>query len=65
VRERERERERERLCQILTNRDADAWMLTANHWTRTPMEELGEGLKELKGPYLASMGGEALCPVKA
>jgi hypothetical protein len=29
------------------------------------MEELGEGLKELKGPYLASMGPEALGPVKA
>jgi hypothetical protein len=29
------------------------------------MEELGEGLKELKGPYLASMGGKALGPVKA
>jgi hypothetical protein len=29
------------------------------------MEELGEGLKELKGPYLASVGGEALGPVKA
>jgi hypothetical protein len=29
------------------------------------MEELGEGLKELKGPYLASMGGEALGSVKA
>ena len=29
------------------------------------MEELGEGLKELQGPYLASMGGEALGPVKA
>jgi hypothetical protein len=29
------------------------------------MKELGEGLKELKGPYLASMGGEALGPVKA
>jgi hypothetical protein len=29
------------------------------------MEELGEELKELKGPYLASMGGEALGPVKA
>jgi hypothetical protein len=29
------------------------------------MEELGEGLEELKGPYLASMGGEALGPVKA
>jgi hypothetical protein len=24
------------------------------------MEELGEGLKEQKVPYLASMGGEAL-----
>jgi hypothetical protein len=29
------------------------------------MEELGEGLKELKSFYLASMGGEALGPVKA
>jgi hypothetical protein len=29
------------------------------------MEELGEALKELKGPYLASLGGEALGPVKA
>jgi hypothetical protein len=29
------------------------------------MEELGGGLKELKGPYLASTGGEALGPVKA
>jgi hypothetical protein len=29
------------------------------------MEELGEGLKELKGPYLASMGGVALGSVKA
>jgi len=29
------------------------------------VEELGEGLKELKGPYLASMGGETLGPVKA
>jgi hypothetical protein len=29
------------------------------------MEELREGLKELKGFYLASMGGEALEPVKA
>jgi hypothetical protein len=29
------------------------------------MEELGEGLKEPKGPYLASMGGKALGPVKA
>jgi hypothetical protein len=29
------------------------------------MEELGERLKELKGPYLASMGGEAFGTVKA
>jgi hypothetical protein len=29
------------------------------------VEELGEGLKELKGSYLASVGGEALGPVKA
>jgi len=28
------------------------------------MEELGEELTELKGSYLASMGGEALGPVK-
>jgi len=31
----------------------------------TPMEELGEGLKELRGPYLTSMEGEALGPLKA
>jgi hypothetical protein len=29
------------------------------------MEELGEGLKELKEPYLTPVGGEALGPVKA
>jgi hypothetical protein len=29
------------------------------------MEELGEGLKELKRPYLASMIGEALSPVNS
>jgi hypothetical protein len=29
------------------------------------MEELGEELKELKGPYLALIGGVALGPVKA
>jgi hypothetical protein len=29
------------------------------------MEKLGEERKELKGPYLASMGGKALGPVKA
>jgi hypothetical protein len=28
------------------------------------VEDLAEGLKGLKGPYLASMGGEALDPVK-
>jgi hypothetical protein len=39
----------------------------ANHQTehRPPMEELGEGQKELKGPNLALIGGEALGPVKA
>jgi hypothetical protein len=42
-------------------------MLKDNHWIehRIQMEELGEGLKELKGPYLSSVGGEALDPVKA
>jgi hypothetical protein len=29
------------------------------------MQELGEVLKELKGPYQASLGGEALGSVKA
>jgi hypothetical protein len=29
------------------------------------MEELGEGMMELKGSYLALMGGEVLGPVKA
>jgi hypothetical protein len=29
------------------------------------MEELGKGLKELNGPYVASMEGEAIGPVKA
>jgi hypothetical protein len=29
------------------------------------MEELGEGQMELKGPYLESMEGKALAPVKA
>jgi hypothetical protein len=29
------------------------------------MEGLVEGLKEKKGPYLASVGGEALGPMKA
>jgi len=31
----------------------------------TPMQELGKEPKELKGPYPASMRGEALVPVKA
>jgi hypothetical protein len=29
------------------------------------MEELGKGLKGLKGPYLASVGEKALVPLKA
>jgi hypothetical protein len=29
------------------------------------MEELGEGLKELKGPYPTSTGEKVLGPVKA
>jgi hypothetical protein len=29
------------------------------------MKELEEGLKEMKGSYLASVGGEAFGPVKA
>ena len=43
------------------------WMLAANHQTehRDPNEELGEGVKELKGPHLASMAGVALDTVKA
>jgi hypothetical protein len=32
--------------------------------TGTPVEELGEGLKELKGPYLVLMEEKALGPVK-
>jgi hypothetical protein len=42
-------------------------MFAANHHTehRAPMEALGKGLKELKGPYLTSMGGEAIETVKA
>jgi hypothetical protein len=39
-------------------------MLTANHRTEH-RKELEEGLNKLKGPYLASMGGEACGPVKA
>jgi hypothetical protein len=40
-------------------------MLAANPEHRTPVEELGEGLKELKGPYLASIGEKATGAVKA
>jgi hypothetical protein len=42
-------------------------MLSANHQTkhRIPNGELGEGVRKLKGPYLASMGEEALGSVKA
>jgi hypothetical protein len=40
-------------------------MLAANHQTEHRDPSGGKGLKELKGPYLASMGGEALGPVKA
>ena len=55
----------ERLCQIRTNTDGDAQSQPSDRLnTGTPMEELGEGLKELKGPYLSSMGGEALGPVE-
>jgi hypothetical protein len=41
-------------------------MLTAKHWTehRDLVEELREGLKKLKRPYLASVGGEAVGSVK-
>ena len=40
-------------------------MLTVNHWTEQ-RDASGEGevLKKLKVPYLASMGEEALGPVK-
>jgi hypothetical protein len=31
----------------------------------TPREKLGKGMQDLMGLYLASMGGEALGPVKA
>jgi hypothetical protein len=33
--------------------------------TGTTIQELGEDLKELKGPYLASMEGEVVGSVKA
>jgi hypothetical protein len=49
----------------MTNIDADS--LSANHWTKHGDPNggfRGEGLKELKGPYVASMGGEALGPEK-
>jgi len=42
-------------------------MLETNHRTdhRDPNGGVGEGLKELKGSYLVSVGGEALGPVNA
>jgi hypothetical protein len=55
----------ERLCQCLTNTEFGCSKPTIGLRTGTPMEELGEGLKELMGPYQASMGEEALGPVKA
>jgi len=42
-----------------------AMKLTIRLIKGTPVEELGEGLKELRGTYLASMEGEALGPLKA
>jgi hypothetical protein len=41
--------------------------LAANYQTehRDSVEELGEGLKELKGPYPTLVGREAFGPVKA
>jgi hypothetical protein len=43
------------------------WMLTANHQTehRDPNGGVRRRTEELKGPYMASVGGEALGPVKA
>jgi hypothetical protein len=42
------------------------WMLAASHQSehRASNGE-GEGVKELMGPYLASVGRKALGPVKA
>jgi hypothetical protein len=41
--------------------------LAANYQAehRDPNGRVGKGLKELKGPYLAPMGGETLGPMKA
>jgi len=39
----------ERFYQHLTNTDADTQQPITGLSMRTPMEELGEGLKELKG----------------
>jgi hypothetical protein len=41
------------------------WQLTIGLSTGTSMEELEEGLKELKGLYVESVGGEALGRVNA
>jgi hypothetical protein len=51
----------ERLCQYRCRCSQPSIGLS----TGTPMGELGEGLKELKGPNLVSKRGEALGPVKA
>jgi hypothetical protein len=42
-------------------------MLAANHWTehRDPNGGVRGRMKELQRPYLASIGGKALGPVKA
>jgi hypothetical protein len=51
------------LFQILINKDVEA-QPTFGLSTGTPTEELAEEMKELKRPYLASVGGEALGPVR-
>jgi hypothetical protein len=51
----------ERLCHILTSIDVNACSVS----TGTPMDDLGEGLKELEGSHMASMREKALGPVKA
>ena len=50
----------ERLYQILIQYRFGCSKPTIGLSTGTPMEKLGEGLKELKGPYLASMEGRLL-----
>ena len=41
------------------------WQPNIRLSTGTPMGELEEGLKELKGPFIVSVGGEALGSMKA